>query len=169
MQVGHLAQDALHIARPLAATGVGHYAVVAEVVAAAHDADEAADVGQANALRHDVTVSLRLAEGNVDGVVASLALGYHVGQVEVAVGPADQVGVVVVYQVVLDTLGHAAQHAQDELAAPFLLGMQGLQPVIYLVLGVLAYAAGVQEYRVGAGLVLAQFIACHLHDGGYHL
>ena len=41
VKIPHLAENALHVARPLTATGVGNDAIMTEVVAATHDADEA--------------------------------------------------------------------------------------------------------------------------------
>ena len=126
-------------------------------------------MGEAYTLRDYIPVGLGLAQGDVDGIVAGLALRHHVGQIEIAVGSAYQIGVVAVYEFVLDALCHTSQYTQDEAAALLLLGMQGLEAVVYLVLGVLAYATGVEENGVGVGLIVTQVVARHLHDGSHHL
>ena len=78
-QIPNLLQYALHIAGAFPSAGVRHDAVVAEVVASAHDANESANLASADALRHDVAVGLRRREFDVHGVAAVLALGDKVG------------------------------------------------------------------------------------------
>ena len=113
-QIVHLAQDALHVARALTSTGVGHDAVVAEVVAATHDAHETANFLSVQPLGHNVAVGLAGRKFNVDGLMACFGLGDKVGQREIAVGAGHEVGMVAVEQVVLHALCHAAQHTDDE-------------------------------------------------------
>ena len=169
VQVLHLTQDALHVARTLASTSVRHDAVVAEVVASSHDGYESAHASRSDALRNDIAISLRSAQFDVAGVVSVLALCNHVGQIEVRVGSAYEVGVMVVDKVLTHTLRHTSQNAQYQLASLLLLSMQSLQSSVYLVLRILADGAGVEEYGVGVSLVLAQLVASHLHDGSHHL
>ena len=108
-QVAHLAQDALHVARALAAASVGHDAVVAEVVAAAHDAHEAANLmAQANTLGHHVAVGLGGRQINVDGLVPQLGLRHEVGQRHIGVGAGHEVGTILLKQFLLHALSHAA-------------------------------------------------------------
>ena len=57
-QVATFAQDAFHIPAAFTTSSIGHDAIVAEVVAASHNADETADVWSADSLRHDVAISL---------------------------------------------------------------------------------------------------------------
>ena len=169
VQVVYLLQDAFHIARAFTATGEGHDAIMAEVVAAAHDAHEAGHPVAADALRYDITVGLGGRQLDVHRIHAVLALCNHVGQVEVGVRAAYQVGVVILYKIVPHTLCHASQYAQYQSAAFLLLGMQGFQPVVDLVLRILAYRTGVEEDGVGLLLILAYVVAGHLHDGGHDL
>ena len=75
---------------------------------------------------------------------------------------------VVVDKVLAHSLGHTSQHAENELATLLLFGVQGLKASIYLVLSILADGAGVEEYGVGLSLVVAQFVASHLHDGCHY-
>ena len=51
----------------------------------------------------------------------------------------DEVGAIAVEEVVLDTLGHAAQHADDEPAPLAALGCQGFKAVQDLLFGVVAH------------------------------
>ena len=142
---------------------------MAEIVAATHNAYEAAHLAVSDALRHDVAVGLGGRQLNVHGVVAVLTLCHHVGEVEVRVGTAHQVGMMVVDEVLAHALCHAAQDAQDDVAALLLLCVQSLQTAVYLVLRVFANGACVEEDGVGLCLVFAQFVTGHLHDRGHHL
>ena len=72
-------------------------------------------------------------------ILSVFALRYHVGQVEVGVGSAHKVGVVVVYEVLAHALSHTSQHTDNELSTLLLFGMQRLEASIYLVLGILSY------------------------------
>ena len=122
-QVAHLSEDTLHIAATLATTGVGHDAVVAEVVASTHDAHKTADLRTVQALWHHVTVSLRCRQFNIHGLMSQLSLCYQVGQRHIGVWTSHQVAVVVLQQVILHALSHTAQYADDEAVSfwPFSL------------------------------------------------
>ena len=101
--------------------------------------------------------------------MAGFGLRYQVRQGEVCVGPGHEVGVVVVDEVVLHALGHAAQHAYYQFASAVAHGVEGLEAVDYFLLGVVAHAAGVEEHGVGLANVLAHVVARHLHDRGHNL
>ena len=66
--------------------------------------------------------------------ISVLALCNHVGQIEVRVGSAYEVGVMVVDKVLTHTLRHTTQNAQYQLASLLLLSVQSLQSSVYLVL-----------------------------------
>ena len=100
--------------------------------------------------------------------MAGLGLGYEVGQGEVGVGAGHEVGVVVVYEVLLHALGHASEHAYYEPLAAAARGVEGLEAVEYLLLGVVAHAARVEEYGVGFVEAVARVVAGHLHHGGHY-
>ena len=120
LQVAAFAQDALHVATAFAASGVGDDAVVAEVVAAAHDADEARDVRSADALRHDIAVSLCGGELHVDSLLPAFHLCDEVGQRHIGIGAHYDVGMILFDELLTDALCHAAEHADDEgIARPF--------------------------------------------------
>ena len=112
---------------------------MAEVVAASHDAHEATHASCTDSLRNYVAVGFGGREFDVAGVLSVLALRYHVGQVEVGVGSAHKVGVVVVDKVLAHALCHTSQHTDNELSTLLLFGVQSLKSSIYLVLGILSY------------------------------
>ena len=79
---------------------------------------------------------------------------------------------VVLQQVVFHALGHAAQHTNNKAVSFLTLtpdGIQRVQTVIYLLLGIVAYRAGVQEYGISLFQLFRSLVASHLHHGGYHL
>ena len=67
-------------------------------------------------------------------------------------------------EVVLDALCHAAYYADDELASLLAQGVERIEAVEYLLLGIITYRAGVEQYGVGIVEALAGLVACHLHD-----
>ena len=175
VKITHLAQDALHVARPLAATGIGYDAIMAEVVAAAHDAHKAAHMGRAHTQRHDVAIGLRGGQLNVHGRLPYLYGCHHLGQMEIAVRTTHEIGVMVLDQVVLHALGHTAQHAENRLGVlgfgivvgmAALLGEKRVETMIDLVLGILAHRTGIEKHRVGIFFGVSGFVTGHLHDGG---
>ena len=169
VQVAHLSQDALGITAALTSTGIRNDAVVAEVVATTHDAYETAHSVATDALRHDVTVGLGLGKFDVDGVGSHLALRNHIRQVEIAVWSTDQVGIVVLDEVILHALSHAAQYAENHLSALLLLCMEGVEAMINLVFRILADTASVQEDGISLFFFLTNLVACHLHHRGNYL
>ena len=142
---------------------------MAEVVATTHDAYETAHSVATDALRHDVTVGLGLGKFDVDGVGTHLALRNHIRQVEIAVWSANQVGIVVLDEVILHALSHAAQYAENHLSALLLLSMEGIEAMVNLVLRILADTAGVQEDGISLFFFLTNFVASHLHHRGNYL
>ena len=140
-QVTAFAQNALHITAALASTGIGYDAVVAEVVASAHDADEPPDVYSADALRHDVAIGLGERELHVDGLLPALHLRHHIGKRHIGVGAHHQVGVILLDELFLDALGHASQHSDDDTASLLLQTVKELQAAQNLLLGIVPHRA----------------------------
>ena len=111
--------------------------------------------------------------------MACLGLGNKVGQRQVGIGAGHQVYAVLLEQFLLHALRHTAQHTDDEgtgcrftafTLEPFLLQrIQRLQPVIDLLLRIIAHRAGVQQHGVGLVDCLRRLIARHLHDRGHYL
>ena len=69
------------------------------------------------AQRHDIAVGLCHRQLGVDGLLPYLTLGYQPWEGEVGVGAGDKVGVVVGDESLFHTLGHAAQHTEDDTLA----------------------------------------------------
>ena len=117
-------------------------------------------------LRNDVAISFRRRQLNVHGLMPRLGLRNEVGQTQVGIRSGHEVAVMVLQQVVLYTLGHAAQHADDQSAALLPFCMESFQPAENLLFGIVAHRASVQE----DGICLFQgrtcVIAGHLHHGG---
>ena len=141
---------------------------MAEIVAATHDAYETAHSVATDALRHDVTVSLGLGKFDVDGIGAHFALCDHIWQVEIAVRTANQVGIVVLDEVILHSLSHTAQHTEDYLSALFLLSMEGVEAMINLVFRILSDTACVKKNSISLFFFFTDFITSHLHHRGYY-
>ena len=93
-----------------------------------------------------------------------LTLCNEIGQIEIGIGAADKVGKVIAHQVVSHSLCHAAQHAEDELAALLLLGVKLFQTMVDAVFRILTNGTSIEEYSIGISLVITNFIAGHLHD-----
>ncbi len=73
-------------------------------------------------------------------------------------------------KLVLQALGHATYHTHNQ--APRTLAAQRceiLQARHYLLLGIIAYAACIEQYGVGIGHIVGKGIAGHLHHRGHHL
>ena len=166
LEVGHLAQDALHVAAALAATGIGHDAVGAEVIAPAHDGHEARNVVAAHARRHHVAIGLGGRQFHIDGLLPGFGGGNEVGQGEVGVGTCHQVHAVVGDEVVLHALGHTAHHAHQQVRTLLLERLEKVEAVEYLLLGVVADGAGIHKHGVGLVERRGRAVARHLHDGG---
>ena len=148
VEVTHFAQDTLHVARTLTATGIGHDTIVAEVVAAAHDAHKTAHMGRPHAQGHDIAIGLSGGQLYIHGWLTDLYGCHHLGQMEIAIRTTHEIGMMVLYQVVLHALGHTAQHAEDRLGIPgfgivvgvaTLLGEKSVETMIDLVLGILTH------------------------------
>ena len=131
------------------------------------------------ALWHDVLVCLCRRQFDIHCLMTRLSLCYQVGQRQIGIRTSHQVAVVVLQQVVLHTLSHAAQHANDKAvscqlwAVSFLTltpdGIQRVQTVENLLLGIVTYRTGIQEYGISFFQLFRCLVASHLHHGGYHL
>ena len=166
LEVLHLTDDALQLTATLAATGVGHDAVGAEVIAPTHDGDEAREVEPADLQREDILVGLGGGELYVDRLLPALDSADEIRQVEVAIGADDEVHVVLLDQLPLSTLRHTAEDADDDTAA--LLAADGVivsDAVENFLLGIVAHRAGIEEDSIGQLRVFGQVKAVHLHDG----
>ena len=127
LQVAELVEDALGFTATLTSTGVGHYAVGAEVVAATHDGDKAADAVGTDARGNDVTVGFSGRELHIDRLLAILGGGDEIRQLKVAVGTRHQIYTMVVDQLILHALSHTSDDTDDEPALA--LAAQGVEGI----------------------------------------
>ena len=165
-EVAHFGQDALNVAAAFAPARVRHDAVVAEVVATAHDADESAYVSRMQTLRNDVFVGLGGGQVDVDSLLAQFGRGKELGQGEVGIGTGHQVGMVVLDEVLAYALGHASHDTDDERTGAVAAAVvEYLQAIEYFLLGIVANGAGVEQHGIGLVETFARLITGHLHDG----
>ena len=101
--------------------------------------------------------------------MAEFCLCREVGQVKIGIGARHDVGVMVLDEVVAHTFCHAAEYAEDAVMGAQVLGMEGIEPVVDFVLGILAYRTGVEKHGIRLCGVVGDLIACHLHHRGHHL
>ena len=157
-KVVHLVQDALHIAASLASAGVGHNAVVAEVVASSHDGDVARNLAAAYAHGDDVAVCLCGRQFDVHCRVAKFGLCNELGKREVGVGAGHNVHLVALYELLLHALGHASHHA-NHCAFATARSVELVQAAIDFLFGIVAYRTGVEQYQVGLVNAVADVVA----------
>ena len=152
---------------------------MAEVVAATHDADESRQVRAMRSLWQDVLVGLGSGEFGIDGIVPHLALSYQRGQVEIGVRSCHEIGVVLLYQLVLHSLRHTADDADYWSFGRLVVWSFGrlvvwsfvecFKAVIYLILRILAHRTGVEEHGISLLCGVTEFVTRHLHHAGHDL
>ena len=118
-QVTNLTKDALHIPGAFTASGIGHNAVMTEVITASHDAYKTTQLGTMQTLGHHVLIGLGGGQLNIHRFMARLCLSHQVGQGQIGIGASHQIGTVILQQVLLHALGHTAQHANNQRALTF--------------------------------------------------
>ena len=122
---------------------------MAEIIASAHDAHKSTYVHTADALGYDVAIGLGGRQFDIDGLVPLLSLGYEVGEREIGIRACHQVCMMIAEQVFFNPFSHASEHSDDE-PAPFLsFCIQGVEAVVYLLLGIVSHRACVEEYGIG--------------------
>ena len=142
---------------------------MAEVVATAHNGYKAPYVCTADALRDNILISLGSGELHVDSLLSALYLRHHVGQRHVGIRTHYYISMMLLYELILHTLGHTAQYADNNLAALLLQAVQKLQPADNLLFGIIPDGTGIQEYGISLIHILRQFITRHTHHAGYNL
>ena len=84
----------------------------------------------------------------------------------------------VLEQILLCTLGHTAQHADNQRvlirAATFFpasaaLGIEGFQTMVDFLFGIIPHTAGIEEDGISRFQTVGGFVTSHLHYGGHHL
>lgn len=150
--------------------GVRHYAVAAEIVAAAHDRDESSDEISGQAHGKYVAVGLRGAQRDVDGFLARFGRSEERGEVKIAVRAGHKVDSVVFDEVFAHAFGHASDDSyyQSPRGAFASQRLEKLKSRDYFLFGVVAYGASVEKYGVGLVKRVGQGVSCGLHHGDHH-
>ena len=106
-QIAYLGEDTLDVTTALTASGIGHDAVMTEVVTASHDAHETADLmSQSDTLGHHVAISLCGGQFDVHRLMAQFCLCHEVRQREVGIGTCHEVTMMVIQQILLCPFCH---------------------------------------------------------------
>ena len=168
-QVADFAENRVDGTAAFAATCIGHNAIGAEIVAAAHNRDKARHPVAGDSGRDDFAVCFGGRQLDIDGFFATLGGGKKGGEVEVGVGTGDEVDTVVFDEGVADTFGHASDYADDEpwRSAAFAAKSGDLfKAMDDFLLGVVAYGASVEKDGIGQGDIVGDSIAGHFKDRG---
>ena len=164
-QFSYLAHDRLRVARTLGSPGVGHHAVRAHVVTAAHDRHESADAVAVEPHGRDLGIGLLLRQQHVDRPGSVARLPEEAGQVAVGVRSRHDVDrTVALEQSLLEPLGHATQYADPYAGLFSLERAQFAQPGPNALFRVVADRAGVQQNHVGFFDALGVTVAFVLED-----
>ena len=166
-QILHLCQDAFHIATAFAASGVGNDAIVAEVVATAHDTHKAREAVSVNTFGHHITIGLGGGEFGIDGLVPQFGLRHQVGQRQISIGTGHEVGMVLREQAFLHSLCHAAQHTYDE-ATLATHGVKCLKAVHDFLFGIVAHGTSIKKHGIGFVHAFARLIISQTHHRRHH-
>ena len=94
-------------------------------------------------------------------------LSHKFGKRQIGIGACHYVYGIFLNQFLLDAFGHATNHAYECLFAAAHC-VELVESAVYLLLGIVAYRAGVKQYEVGALYVVACFVAGHAHYRAYH-
>ena len=168
LQIAYFVEDALHVTTAFASTSVGHNAIVAEVVATTHDAHESRHmIGMDTGWEH-ILVCFCCGKFDVDSFLAHFCRCKEVGKGEVGVWACHEVNMMVLNEVVLHALRHAAHNTHDEAAFSSLLfdSVECLQSVQDFLFGIVAHRAGIEKNGICFVKVFASLVACHLHHRG---
>ena len=82
-QVSQFAENRLRLARALTSACIRNDTVGTEIVTAAHDTDESADLSSSEASRHHVAVCLGRAQVDVDRLLAVLGRRHEIREVQI--------------------------------------------------------------------------------------
>ena len=163
-QLARLAHDRCRVAAALHAARIRHDAVRAVVVTAAHNGDERPHAVAVESHGSYLGVRLLLRQHDVDALAARLGLAHELRQIAVGVGTGDHIDAVAALdKLLLQSLGHAADHAHDERRTLLAQPPHLAQTPPYALLGVVAYRAGVYQYDIGLFGTVGIDIAVLLH------
>ena len=164
MQVAKFIENASRLTAALASASVGHDAVGAEVVAATHNADEAANLVGSDSGWNHVAVGLGEREVDVDGLFAIFGGSEEAWKVEIGIRTSHNIHTVVANEGFFHSLSHAANNAHYEVAATLLAHCSELAEAReYLLLGIVANGASVDKDGIGGFNLLRDVVASHFH------
>ena len=144
-----LGEDGAGRAAPFATAREGDHAVGAEIVAAAHDGDEAGNPVGSVTYRHNVIVCFGFGKDDVVCLLAGSYLFKQAGQRAVGIGTGYKVeGRLLLQNLRLQPLGHAPQQPHHHAGMPFLDCGEVLQSVMDALFGIVTYRAGVDEDQI---------------------
>ena len=140
-----------------------------EVVAAACDAHKSGDAAAADTRGDDTCVGDGGRELHIHGFLALLGGGHELRERLVGVRAGHYVGVMMLQEIRLHPLGHAAQHTDERSSAVGAAQSgQRVETIVHLLLGTSAHGACVEKYGVGLLERRSRIVARLLHHGGYH-
>ena len=169
VQVGHFAQDALHVSTAFSSARIRHDAIVAEIVATAHDAHKARELAAADPFGHYVAISFARRKLNIHRLMSRFRLRDQVRQTQISVGTGHKVGVVIVEEAFFYAFGHTAQDADNQSAPVLAQRVERVQAVNDALLGIVAHTASIEKYGVSFVEVLRRLVARHFHDARHDL
>ena len=169
-QCPDLRENGFGIAAAFAAAGIGHHAVGAEVVAAAHDGDEGAHAVAVEPHGSDLGIGLLGREQDIDALAARFGFAHKPGQVAVGVRPGHDIDAVRSFdQLLLQALGHTADDAHDQSgvgpAVAFHLGQTAPDALF----GIVADRTGVDQDNVRLVDPVGIYVPLALHHGDHDL
>ena len=152
-QVTDLGEDLPARPADLATADMGNDAVGAEIVAALHDGNKAADRRPAAALRKELQPGLPVEEFGLPAAYPlRLHAPDHLRQLVDVVGPEDKVEKGDLRQQLLPLLlGDAAADAEDQRRFLLLERLEAAEMPVDLALGLVADRAGIEQDKVGLG------------------
>ena len=116
LQIAQFIENAFRLAAAFSSAGVGHNAVGAEIVAAAHNADVAAHLVATEALRNHIAIGFGGRQGGFNGFVSRFGRANEVGQFEIRVGSCHNIHIVVADEHLFQALRHATDNAHQQAA-----------------------------------------------------
>ena len=161
----HLREDRLGIAAAFDAPRVGHHAVGAVVVAAAHDGHEGAHAVAVEPHGCDLGVGLLARQQDVDPLAARTGFAHQLRQVAVGVWPRYDIhGILAFGQALLQPLGHAADDADEHPLPAAAQAPQLGQTAPDALLGIVADRTGIDQDDVRLPGIVGVAPPFALHD-----
>ena len=167
--VAYLVQNAVDVAASLPSARVRHDTVGAEVIAAAHDGDEAGHVHTRHLERDHVAICFLRRQFDMDRLLAPLYGSDKVRQIHVRVGAGHQIGAVPIHQFLFDALGHTTEYPDNQMFLLLAQRLKVLQSPDDTLFGIIAHRTGIDEDCVCLTDIVRQFVSVGLHDRSHDL